>query len=177
MQVDRWYWIAGVAPLLMFGGVLSAQQELAVEHADCPYFGPQRERFVTESVRKSLGMRPAHELSSMTTAVGKMLGYVPGGSRTYNYDQSHAAGSIDSYIFADFQSKNITPAAKTTDWEFIRRVTLDLTGRIPTPDRVLSFVADTAPDKRANDRRPDKSRCPGHGHAIADVQIEHAGTS
>src|SRR5262249_25397079 len=29
------------------------------------------------------------------------------------------------------------------------RVTLDLTGRIPTPDRVLSFVADTSKDKRA----------------------------
>jgi hypothetical protein len=78
-----------------------------------------------------------------------MLGYVPGGSRTYNYDQSHAAGSIDSYIFADLQAHNIAPAPKTTDWEFIRRVTLDLTGRIPNPDRVLSFVADTAPDKRA----------------------------
>jgi hypothetical protein len=85
----------------------------------------------------------------MTTAVNQMLGYVPGGSRTYNYDQSHAAGSIDSYIFADLQANNIAPAPKTTDWEFIRRVTLDLTGRIPNPDRVLTFVADTAPDKRA----------------------------
>ena len=72
-----------------------------------------------------------------------MLGYVPGGSRTYNFDQSHAAGSIDSYIFADLQTNGITPAPRTTDWEFIRRVTLDLTGRIPTPDRVLTFVADT----------------------------------
>uniref|UniRef100_Q01P56 DUF1553 domain-containing protein n=1 Tax=Solibacter usitatus (strain Ellin6076) TaxID=234267 RepID=Q01P56_SOLUE len=148
------YWITGFASLLVFTGSLSAQSEssdhqLAVEHADCPYFGPQRERFVDESVRLSLGMKSSHQLSSMTAAVGKMLGYVPGGSRTYNYDQSHAAGSIDSYIFADLQAKNITPAPKTTDWEFIRRVTLDLTGRIPNPDRVLSFVADTAPDKRA----------------------------
>ena len=148
------YWITGFASLLVFTGSLSAQsensdQQLTVEHADCPYFGPQRERFVDESVRMSLGMKSSHQLSSMTTAVGKMLGYVPGGSRTYNYDQSHAAGSIDSYIFADLQAKNITPAPKTTDWEFIRRVTLDLTGRIPNPDRVLSFVADTAPDKRA----------------------------
>jgi hypothetical protein len=148
------YWITGFASLLVFTGSLSAQsetsdQQLPVEHADCPYFGPQRERFVDESVRMSLGMKASHQLSSMTAAVGKMLGYVPGGSRTYNYDQSHAAGSIDSYIFADLQAKNITPAPKTTDWEFIRRVTLDLTGRIPNPDRVLSFVADTAPDKRA----------------------------
>jgi hypothetical protein len=159
MYAPRLFLVSGVAPLLLFTGLLSAQseapavpiaeQELAVEHADCPFFGPQRERFVTESVRKSLGMRSSHELSSMTAAVGKMLGYVPGGSRTYNYDQSHAAGSIDSYIFADLQAKNIAPAPKTTDWEFIRRVTLDLTGRIPTPERVLTFVADTSSDKRA----------------------------
>jgi hypothetical protein len=43
----------------------------------------------------------------------------------------------------------VRPAPKTTDWEFIRRVTLDLTGRIPQPGRVLSFVADTSPGKRA----------------------------
>ena len=52
-------------------------------------------------------------------------------------------------VFADFQAHCITPAPRTTDWEFIRRVTLDLTGRIPTSDRVLTFVADTTPDKRA----------------------------
>jgi hypothetical protein len=160
MHVSRWCWLAGFAPLLIFSGRLSAQssdelpaiateQQLTVEHADCPFFGPGRERFVTESVRKSLGMKSSHELSAMTAAVGKMLGYVPGGSRTYNYDQSHAAGSIDSYIFADLQAKNIAPAPKTTDWEFIRRVTLDLTGRIPAPERVLSFVADSSSDKRA----------------------------
>ena len=117
------YWITGFASLLVFTGSLSAQveapdQQLTVEHADCPYFGPQRERFVDESMRVSLGMKSSHQLSSMTTAVGKMLGYVPGGSRTYNYDQAHAAGSIDSYIFADLQAKNITPATKLlcTTW-------------------------------------------------------------
>jgi len=78
-----------------------------------------------------------------------MRAVVPGGSRTYDYNQQHAAGSIDSYIWADFQANQITPAPRTTDWEFIRRITLDLTGRIPTPDRVITFVADTTPDKRA----------------------------
>jgi len=159
MHVPRWFWLAGLVPLLIVPRIASAQsedappstsqQELTVEHADCPYFGPQRDRFVTESVRKSLGIKSSHALSSMTAAVSKSLSYVPGGSRTYNYDQSHAAGSIDSYIFADLQAKSIAPAPKTTDWEFIRRVTLDLTGRIPAPDRVLAFVADTSSDKRA----------------------------
>ena len=47
------------------------------------------------------------------------------------------------------QAQGVQPADLTTDWEFIRRVTLDLTGRIPTSARVLAFVADTTPDKRA----------------------------
>jgi hypothetical protein len=85
----------------------------------------------------------------MTQSVSAMLGYIPGGSRTYNFDQKHAAGSIDSYIFEDLQKNGIAAAPRTTDWEFIRRVTLDLTGRIPKPDRVLAFVADSASDKRA----------------------------
>ena len=66
----------------------------------------------------------------------------PTGGRNRDFGHQQPAGSIDSYIKADFTAHNITPAPPTTDWEFIRRVTLDLTGRIPTPDRVLSFVAD-----------------------------------
>ena len=81
------------------------------------------------------------------------MAVVPGGSQTYTFDQAHAAGTLDSYILADFQKNGITPAPKTTDWEFIRRVTLDLTGRIPTPDRVLAFVADgTLRQARQTDR-------------------------
>ncbi len=90
---------------------------------------------------KARGARNADSfaLSATTEKVSQMLGFVPGGSRTYTFDQTHQAGSIDSYIFADFQANGIAPAPKTTDWEFIRRVTLDLTGRIPAPARVLSF--------------------------------------
>src|SRR5207245_11444081 len=43
----------------------------------------------------------------------------------------------------------VTPADKTNDFEFVRHATQDLTGPIPTPARVLSFTADSSPDKRA----------------------------
>ena len=112
-------------------------------------------------------MPPVRRLSATTDAVGKMLGFVPGGSRTYNFDQAHAAGSIDSYIFADFQANGITPAPKTTDWEFVRRITLDLTGRIPTADRVLTFVADT--DSRQA-RQADRGTA---GQAGMGRQVDH----
>ena len=120
--------------------------QLAVAHADCSYFGSQRERYVSTELSRT---RPQFALSARTAQVAAMLAAVPGGSRTHTWDQSHATGSIDSFIEADFKANNITPAPATTDWEFIRRATLDLTGRIPTADRVLAFVADTAADKRA----------------------------
>jgi hypothetical protein len=40
------------------------------------------------------------------------------------------------------------PAARSDDAEFLRRVSLDLVGRIPTVAEVREFLADTAADKR-----------------------------
>jgi len=77
------------------------------------------------------------------------MSYVPPGRPTYSFGAAHQAGSIDSYIWADFQRNGIAPAPPTTDWEFVRRVRLDLTGRIPTPAAVTAFVNDTTPTKRA----------------------------
>src|SRR6476620_2891727 len=41
----------------------------------------------------------------------------------------------------------VTPAT-ASDAEFLRRVSLDLTGMPPTADEARAFLADTAPDKR-----------------------------
>ncbi len=110
--------------------------DLPAVHPDCPYFGPQRERLAGRS------------LSAPTERVSRMLA----AARGIPVDpvvRSHDLGLIDSYIFADLRAHGISPAPPSTDWEFIRRVTLELTGRIPKPDRVLAFAASTAPNKRA----------------------------
>src|SRR5260370_42358120 len=39
-------------------------------------------------------------------------------------------------------------AKLSTDTEFLRRVALDLTGRVPSSDDVRAFLADTTPNKR-----------------------------
>jgi len=117
--------------------------------SECTYFGPERDK-LADAALKATGQRVrVHPLSELTNKVTAQLAYVPPGSPTYGFDQSQAAGSIDSYIYADFQKNGITPAPLTTDWEFVRRVTLDLTGRIPTASAVLSFVNDTTVNKRA----------------------------
>jgi hypothetical protein len=56
---------------------------------------------------------------------------------------------IDEQIFGKMQREGIPHAPLATDQEFIRRVMLDLTGRIPTPGEVREFLADNATDKRA----------------------------
>jgi hypothetical protein len=87
-------------------------------------------------------------LTSTTEQALRMAAFAPV-PRAATSGQSYKPDTIDAYIFADLAVNSIQPAPPTTDWEFIRRVTLDLTGRIPDPDRVLSFVADSSPDKRA----------------------------
>ena len=48
------------------------------------------------------------------------------------------------------QRDGIPHAPLSTDHEFLRRVSLDLAGRIPRRTKCARFVADHAPDKRAN---------------------------
>ena len=55
---------------------------------------------------------------------------------------------IDTILFNRMGRDGVNSAPLSADAEFIRRVTLDLTGRIPAPDDVTRFLADTAPNKR-----------------------------
>src|SRR5581483_1533759 len=51
--------------------------------------------------------------------------------------------------FWRMSADGVAPAPLTTDAEFIRRVCLDLTGRIPQPEKVVSFLNDPSTTKRA----------------------------
>ncbi len=55
---------------------------------------------------------------------------------------------IDEFIFGKMEQNGVPHAPAASDGEFLRRTTLDLTGRIPTPDDVRTFRADSDPDKR-----------------------------
>ncbi|MBI3679662.1 MAG: DUF1553 domain-containing protein [Acidobacteria bacterium] len=56
---------------------------------------------------------------------------------------------IDEEIFGRLQSMQVRSAPLAGDDEFLRRVMLDLTGRIPSPEDVRAFVSSADPDKRA----------------------------
>lgn len=58
------------------------------------------------------------------------------------------AAVVDFYINAKLKEASVTPANAARDANFIRRVTLDLTGRIPTPAEVRQYESSTEADKK-----------------------------
>ncbi len=56
---------------------------------------------------------------------------------------------VDHYIQARLVAEKVTPAPQASDPNLIRRLTLDLAGRIPTVAEAQAFAAATEPDKRA----------------------------
>ncbi len=55
---------------------------------------------------------------------------------------------IDNILFNRMTAARVPSAALSTDEEFLRRITLDLTGRIPSPADIRAFEADTSTVKR-----------------------------
>ena len=55
---------------------------------------------------------------------------------------------IDDEIFGKLEQMRVAAAPLTTDEEFVRRIYLDLNGRIPSPADVRKFIADEAANKR-----------------------------
>ncbi len=58
------------------------------------------------------------------------------------------AAMIDRHLDDRFEQENITPAPRSSDEEFLRRVHLDVIGRIPSVAETRAFLNDTDPDKR-----------------------------
>jgi Protein of unknown function (DUF1549)/Protein of unknown function (DUF1553) len=56
--------------------------------------------------------------------------------------------AIDHYVDAKLQHAAVAPAPPADDYTLIRRLTLDLVGRIPTPPETRAFVESTDPAKR-----------------------------
>ena len=55
---------------------------------------------------------------------------------------------IDRFVNAKLEKLGLTPSESCKDAEFLRRVSIDLTGTLPTPDEVLAFLNDPSRDKR-----------------------------
>src|SRR5438067_5819026 len=138
---------ATVAAAGIYGLTPSKAQTLAVDHAECTYFGPERERFMPRA--KTGGFEAGRLTRQFQTASIRNSASNAGRAKPFAAAVTGKSNLIDQFIYADLQANNIVPAGKTNDYEFIRRVSLDLTGRIPTGDRLGAFINSIDPNKRA----------------------------
>jgi mono/diheme cytochrome c family protein len=99
-------------------------------------------------------MPPKKQLSENEIAVlQKWITAVPNepaatSSRVATSIPQDPTAAIDHFLSAGWRDRQIEPAALCDDRTFVRRVTLDAVGRIPTPEEALAFLFDASPDKR-----------------------------
>ncbi len=74
----------------------------------------------------------------------KVLGTVKG----YTWKPVPEVNIIDKLVNQTLKQLSVTASPTCDDTTFLRRVTLDLTGMLPSPDTARAFAADKAPDKR-----------------------------
>ncbi len=61
---------------------------------------------------------------------------------------SSSTRHLDRYIHAALKREGIQPSKVSEDTEFLRRIHLDLTGKIPTPEEVVDFLKGGSSNKR-----------------------------
>ena len=80
---------------------------------------------------------------------------------------------IDNEVRAAWQREKLTPAVPASDAEFLRRVSLDIVGVIPTHEETVAFLSDSSLDKRRQlvDRLLDDPRYARHMAELWDVLL------
>src|SRR5262245_50828330 len=93
-----------------------------------PFAGEHAEEKLTPA-------RPDRQASELTNEVAAKLPHT--GSRRQPVVRRNL---IDEHLFGAMAKDHIPHAPLSNDYEFCRRLYLDLTGRIPTPEQLEAFV-------------------------------------
>src|SRR5664279_1341980 len=121
---------------------LASTTGLAASVSDCPFAashsdpdGRERRASVSRVTRAFAASHPEAGATSWLTGV-------------VSHARRVLANYVDEEIFGTMDAAKVTPAPPSSDAEFLRRASLDLTGRIPDAATVTAFLADPSADKR-----------------------------
>jgi hypothetical protein len=120
-----------VTPLTVF----MSNNDVAVKVSDSGKVtaGVRGEAFITARFE-------AHATGVQVLSIPKNLNFTWPAVAEHNY--------IDGLVHAKLKKLRITPSGVCDDATFLRRVYLDITGTLPSPDNVRTFLADPSATKR-----------------------------
>jgi len=127
--------LATFALIIISGVLVSGSQQ------DCTYLQNPDEFKVNPNKRHT-------DLSAMTARVSMFMYEMSSPATTLDATTVQRKNFIDNAIFDRMAQAGIQSAPLASDAEYMRRVMLDLTGRIPSPSDVTTFVNDPNPAKR-----------------------------
>jgi hypothetical protein len=104
------------------------------------------------------GRLTAHELPGEASIMARYMGRIatwntaiplPDAVDDALYKQLPEHNFIDGLVWAKLKELRITPSEPAGETTLLRRMYLDIIGRLPRPDEVRAYLADTSPHKQA----------------------------
>jgi uncharacterized protein DUF1549/uncharacterized protein DUF1553/Big-like domain-containing protein len=117
------------------------------------------------------GLVKSHQLSGEAAIMARYMGHVAVFHALVPHSEPLAAipefqpiNYIDELVLTKWKKLGLRPSPVCEDSTFLRRATVDLCGRLPTPADVKAFLADKSADKRAKliDRLLDSPDYPAY---------------
>jgi hypothetical protein len=133
------------------GTTRDVTREAFIESGDIEILAAESSGIITMLRRGEAPVLVRYEGSYAATTLivmGDRSGFVWQQPPTNNY--------VDELVYNKLQRVKILPSELCTDADFVRRVTIDLTGLPPTSDQVRAFLADPRPTKEKRDALVDQ---------------------
>jgi hypothetical protein len=117
------------------------------------------------------GLVKSHQLSGEAAVMARHMGHVavfralvPHGEPLAAIPDFQPINYVDELAVAKWKKLGLRPSPTCDDATFLRRATVDLCGRLPSPAEVKAFLADAAADKRTKliDRLLDSPDYPAY---------------
>ncbi len=133
------------------GSVRDVTLEAFIESSNTEVAVPDKSGMISVIRRGEAAALARYEGAYTATTITVM-----GDRSGYEWKETPANNYVDELVYQKLQRVKALPSELCTDAEFIRRVSLDLTGLPPTPEAVREFLADQRDTKVKRDELVDR---------------------
>jgi len=159
--MTNWTRMRALGCLALVVAFLTACSFTEIEAAD--QTTPKKPAKNKKKEKEASGTKPVKTAASVKAPATP--GFLPSGAKL---SAAQLAAHIDEVLNKGLSKEKVTPSPRTTDEEFLRRVYLDITGQIPSPEQALAFLDSKDETKRAK-LVEELLASPQFGERLADI--------